>query len=240
MQTVKPTPGQTVKWLVVIIVVSLSGGAMAIDRLLLATQLWPPYQTLEDGQWGGVATERVQCALRRMDQPYELHMMRWDKAQLMVETNQMQGFFSGSNNATRAAYAVPSIPVISENLSWFVAPNLAIDLDDETAKYQARFGAKFNTNKWLSLVKEGYNVVKKPRDSDALAQMLWQGDIDVALEYELVFEYSMKKLGIPDNYFRKIPKGTQSLAVHFSKEFLRQNPQFLDRFNQALSLCIEE
>lgn len=211
----------------------------AVDRLQLATQLWPPYQTLNGDEWGGVATERVQCALRRMNQPYELHMMRWDKAQLKVETNQMHGFFSGSNNATRAVYAVPSIPVISENLSWFVSPNLSLNLEDETAKYQARYSAKFNTNKWLSLKKEGYNVVKKPRDASALAQMLWQGDIDVALEYELVFEHSMAQLGIPENHFRKIAKGRQNLSVHFSKEFLRQNPGFLDTFNQALTLCIE-
>ncbi|MBY4677077.1 substrate-binding periplasmic protein [Marinobacterium arenosum] len=213
--------------------------AQAVERLKLATQHWPPYQTLEEGRMGGVAVERVQCALRRMGQPYELHMMRWDKAQLLVETNQMHGFFAGSANSVRARYAEPSIPVVTLALTWFVAPGVTLDLADESAKYQARYSAKFNTSKWLFLKKNGYNVVKKPRDADALLQMLWQGDVDVALEYEQVFEYSMKKLGIPTDYFRRVADRRRDQNVHFSKEFLKQNPNFLGAFNQALERCIK-
>ncbi|MEH6577999.1 MAG: transporter substrate-binding domain-containing protein [Amphritea sp.] len=216
-----------------------SPAALAVEQLKLATQLWPPYQTLEEGKMGGVALERVQCSLRRLGQPYELHMMRWDKAQLLVETNKMHGFFSGSNNSSRSRYSQSSDPVITEALSWFVTPGVRLDFEEESSKYQARYGAKFNTSKWLFLKKNGYNVVKKPRDADALLQMLWQGDVDVALEYELVFEHSMKKLGIPTDYFRRIPYRQQDLSVHFSKEFLKQYPSFLAAFNQALERCIK-
>ncbi len=65
----------------------MSNASYAIERLQLATQQWPPYQTLNDGKMGGIAVERVQCSLRKMGQPYQLHMMRWDKAQLLVETS---------------------------------------------------------------------------------------------------------------------------------------------------------
>lgn len=212
--------------------------AQAVERLKLATQEWPPYQTLSNGKMGGVALERVQCVLRLMGQPYELRMMRWDKAQLLVETNVMDGFFSGSANSSRSKYSVPSDPVISEALSWFITPSAALSLEDESSKYQARYGAKFNTSKWLFLKKNGYNVVKKPRDADALLQMLWQREIDVALEYELVFEHSMKKLGVPIDYFRKIPLRKQDLSVHFSKKFLKLNPNFLPVFNRSLARCI--
>lgn len=221
------------------LLLTFSVSASAIERLKLATQHWPPYQTLEDGKMGGVALERVQCTLRRMGQPYELHMMRWDKAQLLVETNKMHGFFAGSKNSARSRYAQASDPVISEALSWFVTPGVKLDMDAEVAKYQARYGAKFNTSKWLFLKKNGYNVVKKPRDADALLQMLWQGDVDVALEYELVFEHSMKTLGIPTDYFRRVPYRRQDLSVHFSKDFLKQNPSFLNGFNRALGRCIK-
>lgn len=221
------------------VLVSFGSTAFAVERLKLATQHWPPYQTLEAGTMGGVALERVQCSLRLMGQPYELHMMRWDKAQLLTETNKMHGFFSGSKNSARSRYAVASAPVISEDLSWFVAPGVKLDFNEESSKYQARYGAKFNTSKWLFLKKNGYNVMKKPRDADALLQMLWQGDIDVALEYELVFEHSMKQLGIPTDYFRRVPVRKQDLSVHFSKDFLKQNPNFLNVFNQSLERCIK-
>jgi len=223
-----------------LLALALAAPAQALDRLKLATQYWPPYQTLDEaGNMGGVALERVQCALQHMGQPYELHMMRWDKAQLLVETNEMHGFFAGSANSARSRYAEASIPVISEALSWFIAPGVKLDLNDESARYQARYGAKFNTSKWLFLKKNGYNVVKKPRDADALLQMLWQGDIDVALEYELTFEHSMKQMGIPLDYFRREPYKRQDLNVQFSKDFLRQNPNFLGAFNEALAPCVK-
>lgn len=215
----------------------LATAGHAVERLKLATQMWPPYQTLEEGKMGGVVLERVQCSLRQMGQPYELHMMRWEKAQLLVETNKMHGFFAGSKNTARSRYAEPSVPVISEALSWFIAPGVKLDMNANTAKFQARYGAKFNTSKWLFLKKNGYNVIKKPRDADALLQMLWQGDLDVALEYELVFEHSMKALGVPLDYFRREPYRKQDLSVHFSKDFLRQNPNFLQSFNRSLQRC---
>lgn len=237
MQTIRKGCLPT-KLMLSLVLLMTGGSAYALDRLYLATQDWPPYQTVKQGQIGGVAVERVQCALRRMGQPYEIKMMRWDKAQLLVEANKMHGYFSGSKSPSRALYSDPSDPLISEELSWFVSPGVSLDLDDESAKYKARYSAKFNTNKWLNLKEQGYNVVKKPRDADSLLQMLWQGDIDVALEYRLVFEHSMKSKKIPLDYFRRVAYGTQDLMVHFSKDFTRKNPVFLGNFNKALKQCL--
>ncbi|WP_244204664.1 hypothetical protein [Vibrio rhodolitus] len=212
--------------------------AAATERVVLATQVWTPYQTVDsNGVIGGLAVERVKCALQNMGQPYEIHVMRWDKAQLMVETGEMHGFFSGSANGRRATFATASYPVVSENLAWFIAPNVYADVNDETTKYSLRYGAKFNTNKWLSLKRDGYNVIRKPRDADSLLQMLWQGDLDVAYEYELVFEESMKKAEVPLDYFQRVRVKKQDLMVHFSNDFLRQSPGFLDKFNTSLRKC---
>jgi len=217
-----------------------SPAVQAVERLQLATQNWPPYQTLDDGKIAGIAVQRVQCTLRNMGQPYQLNMMRWDKAQLLVEASEMDGFFAGANSTSRAKYAVPSDPVASLDLSWFIAPGTSLDLQQQSAKFEARYGAKFNTTKWLFLKKNGYNVVKKPRDADALLKMLWHRQIDVALEYEKVFEYSMKKLDIPLDYFQRIKVRKKDLRVHFSKAFLRLNPNFLTVFNKSLASCRRE
>ncbi len=226
-------------WALVIMssLMAFSELVVGAERLQLATQLWPPYQTYDQGKMGGIAVERVQCALQRMQQPYRFTMTSWDKAQLLVESNRMDGFFTGSNNATRNKYAVFSTPVIHEQLTWFISPDVKLNPEDESSKYQARFGAKFNSSKWLYLKKNGYNVVKKPRDADVLLDMLWQGDLDVVLEYNRVFEYAIKKKGIPANYFRKEYRSKKDLGVHFSRQFLKQNPAFLTTFNSALNRC---
>ncbi|MGF1681928.1 substrate-binding periplasmic protein [Photobacterium minamisatsumaniensis] len=226
------------KGVVAVLICLICFAANAVERVVLATQNWSPYQTVdENGTIGGVAVHRVKCTFRKMGQPYEIRMMRWDKAQLLVETGQAHGFFSGSANAKRASYAQSSSPIVSENLAWFVSPGVRGDLNDETAKYSLRYGVKYNTNKWLSLKKEGYNVIKKPRDADSLLQMLWQGELDVAYEYELVFEEAMVKAGIPLDYFKKIRTNKQDLMVHFSKAFLVGKPAFLNRFNLAMEQC---
>ncbi|AEF53718.1 hypothetical protein Mar181_0662 [Marinomonas posidonica IVIA-Po-181] len=228
------------RYFVGVVLMILTGTTYAaIERLSLATQVWPPYQTVNEktGEIGGVAVERVQCALRLMNQPYEIVFMAWDRAQLMVQTGKMDGYFAGSKSTTRAAYAVPSAAVVTDDLSWFVLPNISFDIDDETQKYNLRYGAKFNTNKWLSLKQEGYNVIKKPRDADSLLQMLWQGEIDVALEYRYIFEYSMEKAGMPLSNFKRVSRGTLDQVVHFSKDFIRENPTFLDSFNASLTSC---
>lgn len=210
----------------------------AVERIKLATQIWTPYQVVDDqGNIGGVAVDRVKCAMGRIGQPYEIHVMRWDKAQLMVETGQMEGFFSGSLSSQRASYAVPSDPVVSDYLAWFVSPDVATKMDDDLSKYALRYSAKFNTNKWLYLKRNDYNVIKKPRDADALLQMLWQGDIDVAYEYELVFEDALKNAGLPLDFFHKVRLKKQDLMMHFAKDFIRENPTFLDKFNNALKSC---
>lgn len=217
----------------------VSSSLYAADRLKLATQQWPPYQTLVNGQMGGLAVDRVKCTLAKMGQPYQLHMMRWSKAQLLVETNQMDGFFAGSANAARSKYATASDPIISEELAWYLAPGTHLQLDSQEAKYQARYSAKFNTSKWLYLKKNGYNVVKKPRDVDALLQMLWERQIDVALEYQLVFEHALQKQGIAKDYFQRISVRKNNLSVHFSNDFLKLNPNFLVAFNQSLAFCLK-
>ena len=70
--------------------------------------------------------------------------------------------------------------------------------------------------------------------------MLRTGDIDVALEYDIIFEYFMKKRGIEPESFKKVPFRRQDNNVHFSNEFLRTRPLFLDRFNRELSRCVTE
>ncbi|UJF17207.1 transporter substrate-binding domain-containing protein [Vibrio sp. SS-MA-C1-2] len=220
---------------------SLSGiahGAVKPERLILATQLWSPYQVMnQQGELSGATVELTKCALRGMQQPYEIHVMSWDQAQLWVQTNKADGFFAGAANSQRATYATASEPIISEHLAWFISPNLHKDVTDETSKYILRYGAKFNTSKWIYLKRNNYNVIKKPRDADALLQMLWQGDIDVAYEYEMVFKDSMEKAGIPDNYFSKERIKKQELRAHFSNTFLAKHPTFLDNFNLSLKIC---
>ncbi|MEM9549672.1 MAG: hypothetical protein AAGA05_00770 [Pseudomonadota bacterium] len=214
--------------------------AQAAPVLRLATQALPPYQMIEDSEMTGVAVRRVQCALAAINVPYELHMTVWADAQLGTETGRFDGFFVGSANSSRARYAVPSVPVVSEDLAWYFLLTSDIDPNDASDALSARYSAKFATSKWQYLHRNGYNVVMRPRDAATLLNMLIVGDIDVALEYELIFSHYMEERGLTEDQFRKIPFRRQDMRVHFSKQYVNANPLFLDRFNGQMQRCIEQ
>jgi polar amino acid transport system substrate-binding protein len=217
--------------------VAAPSGAQSTQMIRLGTQEWSPYQMLDNGQIVGVAMERVTCALERMGQAHEILLMDWSKAQLMTQNHELEGFFVGAPNAARARYATASEPVITEYRAWFMLRGRSINPESEADKVRARYGTKFATSQWLQLRREGYNVVKKPRDAEALLDMLLKGDIDVAFEYEMIFAHYMRERGLQESDIKKVTNQPQSNMVHFSNTFLASNTQFLQRFNSALGMC---
>jgi ABC-type amino acid transport substrate-binding protein len=208
--------------------------------LRLATQNLPPYQMIEGDQMTGIAVERIQCALDAMNVPYELIMTVWADAQLGTQTGEYDGFFVGSANSTRAEYSVPSAPVVSEDLAWYMLLSSDVDPNDPSDALSARYSAKFATSKWQFLHRNGYNVVMRPRDAESLLNMLIVGDIDVALEYELIFAHFMEARGLSEDQFQKIPFGRQDMSVHFAQSYIDANPLFLGRFNDEIERCVRE
>ncbi|WP_282096210.1 substrate-binding periplasmic protein [Epibacterium ulvae] len=205
--------------------------------LRLATQSLPPYQMIQNGEMTGIAVERVKCALDRMNVPYEFHMTAWSGAQLGTEMGRFDGFFVGSSNKSRAQYSVPSSPVVSEDLAWYMQLSSDVDPNDQADALSARYSAKFATSKWRYLQSNGYNVIMRPRDAASLLNMLVVGDIDVALEYELIFSHFMEERGLSEEQFRKIPFRRQDMRVHFSKDYVNANPLFLRRFDNMIQIC---
>jgi polar amino acid transport system substrate-binding protein len=206
--------------------------------LRLATQSLPPYQMIKGDQMVGIAIDRVRCVLDGMSIPYEFHMTSWSEAQLGTETGKFDGFFVGSSNSSRARYSVPTDPIVTENLAWYLPLGSVIDPNDKADTLRARYSAKFATSKWRYLHLNGYNVVMRPRDADSLLNMLLVGDVDVALEYELIFSYFMAERGLSEKQFQKIPFRRQTMGLHLAQQFVDANPLFMDRFNTRLTQCL--
>jgi len=227
--------------LVVGLAFPIDSQAQSIQILRLATQDLPPYQVIEGNDMTGIAVNRVKCALDTMGVAYEFVMTKWDDAQLGTRTGKFDGFFVGSTNSERAKYSVPSGPVVSEVLAWYLPLNSTIDPNNSEDAMRARYSAKFATSKWRNLHRNGYNVVMRPRDAESLLTMLDEGQIDAALEYELIFSEVLAKKGMTESDFKKIPFGNdrQNMGVHFSKTYLDANPTFLERFNARLKRCLD-
>ena len=209
----------------------------------LATQEWPPYQMIlfdkdsNKPKMTGLAVDQVTCALDKMQINYEITLTDWVTAQLGTQTGVYDGFFIGSANSSRAKYSTPSVPIVTDDLAWYMLLNSNVDPNDPADALGARYSAKFSTPKWRHLMTNGYNVVMRPQNAASLLNMLLVGDIDVALEYELIFQHYMEERGISEDQFIKIPFRSQNMSVLFSNKFLSANPAFQSHFDTNVLSC---
>ncbi|MCK6265154.1 transporter substrate-binding domain-containing protein [Vibrio sp. ZSDE26] len=205
-------------------------------RLLLTTQDWAPYQEYKNGEMEGVALDKVKCALSKMSQPYKITMTSWSEAQLKVHSGTQHGFFVATNTQERNEYATLSDPIAQQQLYWYFGPGVTAKID-ELSKVNLKFSAKFGSNKWFWLKRNGYNVVKKPRDAKVLLRLLKDREIDIALEDQLVFKSEIERALLPSDYFQSELLETKPMGVYFSNRFLSKYSGFLDNFNRAITVC---
>jgi len=205
-------------------------------RLQLTTQNWPPYQEYIDGKMQGIALDRVKCTLGKMGQPYQLTMTSWSDAQLKVRSGDKHAFFVATQSSERDEYATISDSIAAQKLNWYFGPGVEPKID-ELSKVNLKFSAKFGSSKWFWLKRNGYNVVKQPRDAQLLLKLLKKREVDVALEDELVFQSELRRALLPTDYFSRILVETKPMGVYFSKRFLTQYPGFLKSFNSAIAKC---
>ena len=134
--------------------------ARAVDgpeRLQLATQDWPPYQTYASGTIAGLAVNRVKCVLRQLAQPYQLTMTSWENAQLRVQSKQIDGLFVAEQTPLRDKYAVFSSPLIYHQWNWYFANSVNSTELSKANKLKWKVAAKFGTNKWFYLHENNLN-----------------------------------------------------------------------------------
>lgn len=211
--------------------------AIGPDRLLLTTQEWFPYQTYANEKMGGIALNRVKCALRDMAQPYQLTLTDWTKAQLRVKAGEQHGFFIAERSDERDSFATMSEPLVSHHWYWYFADALTDVSLSNVNKLRWKVSARFGTNKWFYLHNQGYNVVKKPRDINALLRMLLQSQVDAILVDEVALQQALKNTGMAAHSFRKKQVTSKDMGVYFQNQFLSQYPGFLARFNHAVQGC---
>ena len=205
--------------------------------LRLGTQYLPPYQTLENNGIAGTAVTRIRCALDKVGVDYEIIMMDWSEAQIMTKSGDLDGFFVGTPNPERETYSTASAPIIIDQLAWFTLKESNIDPRQDDVKKKARYSAEFSTSKWQYLYKNGFNMVRRPRNVEILLDMLLTGGIDVAYENVMIFETYANRQNMSISDFNVFPLEKKENVVFFSNSYLRIRPVFLQQFNDAVSTC---
>lgn len=226
----------TGSFIFVLLFVNLVFAGSSPKKLLLATQQWPPYQTYNNNTLDGIAVRVVKCVLEKMNQPYEIKVYPWKRAQVMVERGKYHGFFAASKNEARDQYAVQSGVIAEQKWNWYVLNDSLLDPGDTSFKKKASVSARAGSNmrKWLE--KNGYNIITEPKDTQSLFKILKVKRVDAVLGSELVAKDVIAKFNLSDK-IKIVLNRNKPLGVYFSKKFLSENPKFLEQFNRLIKEC---
>lgn len=206
--------------------------------VILTTHDLKPYGYLnKQGLLVGSAVKVVRCAMDAINQPYEIIVVPWKRAQAMVQSNQAHGFFAASQNAARDKGGAKSEVIAEQNWMWYVTVDSKFDPMDpnfkDTAFVTSFLGA--NMQKWLS-DNEYHLSVDPPINTENLLLTLLHNRYDAVLANDQVMGALLKKHNAEDKV-RTTLNRSKPLSVYFSNKFIARNMQFLAAFNRSVLEC---
>lgn len=211
--------------------------AFSTNKILLTTQNWSPYQTYENNVLDGFAVNVVRCVLEKMEQPYEIKVVPWKRAQHLVETNMAHGFFSASKNKTRDQYATISEIIAEQKWNWYLLKESSLNPTNDSFRKEASVGGMLGSNMLTWLNTNRYKIKAQPNDTETLVKMLIFKRMDAILANELVMKNVLEKMKLSPEKFHIYLNRNKPLGVYWSKKFLLENPNFLKRFNRLIKEC---
>jgi polar amino acid transport system substrate-binding protein len=214
--------------------------SVSLAQLRLGTQELPPYSfTNGQGRLDGVAVNIVRCALDAAQVPYEIGVWPWARVQLMVQHNDLDGFFAASYAEDREIYASLSEIIAPQQWRWYLLKESSLDPTSADFKQQARVSAYIGTNMLSWMLENGYNVQTAPARQEQLLEMLKHNRVDAVLANNLVMDNILSETGQQDSV-RSVLQQDKPLGVYFSKNYLQDHPDLLTRFNAQVAGCREK
>ncbi|MDW6094840.1 transporter substrate-binding domain-containing protein [Vibrio rhizosphaerae] len=203
----------------------------AAEKILLTTQIWPPYQVYHDNILDGPAVTVVKNILEKMEVPYEINVYPWERAQFMVKVGAAQGFFLASKNNKRDAYATFSEVIFPQKWNWYLLRGNPLNPTDESFKDKSCILVRFGSNMQYWLQANHYKAVGSFKNTDALVKALLAKRCDAILANELAINNYLEEHGLSSDIFEIYPNMDKPLGVYWSNQYLTENPDFLDKFN---------
>ncbi len=216
----------------------LPWSAVAVEPIRIATHDQPPYGTyLPDKSFDGVAVRVMRCVLQKMGQTVNIEVYPWERAQMLAQRGEVQGFFPATIKKDRLEWAEPSKVIADQKWIWYLPAHSKRDPLSPEFKASARVGAHFGSNRLKMLETENYNVVLKPQTDELLLLAFKLGRADAILGGDLAIAAAMKEHGIDPKTFRTVVAQDSPLHAYFGKQFLQAEPGFLKRFDSFVPGC---
>ena len=213
----------------------------AVDNfLILQTNLHPPYQELHNGTLSGFSVSVLNCAFERIGVGYGLAVAPRQRNREMVRNGQADGFFLARISDFMDEYAVASNPLTLEKWVWVSPSRRSIEIDGHQIPKPDSFasiGAILGSNEAEWLDEQGFgDIVRVPSIASLVGQVA-AGRVDFALVDKHSFEIARNEQGIGAEQFNVQFERYAPLVVYFSKRYVAQFPDLIDRLNAVLEFC---
>lgn len=203
--------------------------------LHLETTLVPPYQVMIDGQLKGSAVEVLQCALQQLQMTYTTNIVPWKRAKNNLRSGQSDGFFSAMQLPEMEPYARLSAPLMLEKWFWFAFDSRLFQRSGFPST--VRIGVLRGSNQEGWLQEHGIPIAQSVNQLSSLLRLLSIRRIDTLLvDRQVMIQALEQRMGFDQSLARQFERYAP-LGVYFSNHFLQQTPDFIHRFNDAISRC---
>ncbi len=226
----------------IILLAPLSAQAHAPHIITLATKVkWEPYHLDIESGADGIAVRALACVMARINQPYVIHKVPWSRAQGLVKTGKVDGFFSASRNVERDSYATLSEVFIPQTRAFYtLKTHLPTSLDDYTIDYihaNIVVAARTASNALTSLKNNGFTIAGTPKSEDLLFKMINAPRVGAIFENRAVFKRLLKSEESSFDDYVEVVFETKNMGVYFGQPFLLAHPNFLEMFNSQVPHC---
>ena len=183
----------------------------------------------------------INCAMASLNQAFKIKYMPWKRAQIETKKGVSDGFFMASQNEERDVYATLSEPIFV--IKWLYVTRKGSNISPRNADFYTKiFSANLGSarHSWL-MEQRNQGIIDKeitaPPAPASLLKMLLAGRVDVALMSSTDFNEKVEALAIDINQINTYVEREKPVGLYFSKTFIRDNPKFLNSFNDAMKEC---
>lgn len=232
--------------LVVLFILFFSSAHGRTEKVKLVTFNLPPYGSFAANSkatdialdnFNGVAVDVVRCAFKTINQPVEISVRPWSRAQHSVQNGQFDGFFPASWRAQRDVFAILSSYIAEQKWVWYFLTNNSLQPNDNNFKEKALVASFNGSNMQFWLQQNNYKVAANPKSTKELYEMLKMNRLDAILANNLVMAELLKDDPLAPQLASQVVQD-KPLGIYLHNRFLtKQNTSFLTELNMAIAAC---
>jgi ABC-type amino acid transport substrate-binding protein len=211
--------------------------AAAKPVLRMAMPDYPPYTYVKNGNYQGEGYDAFVFIMQQVQRDFKIFLVpNYGRAVLDLQNKVIDGLFLASENAERDSIAVFSDPVSTTRWTWiWLTQEQKLAPGNSHFQASAIVSAQINSNIYLWLQEQGYQVAGGPNDIRDLFRLLNNHRVDAIMLPESTALTVIQENGyrLQDYQFkteRELP-----FAIYISKAFLEKEPDFMTGLNKAIA-----